>query len=198
MPTNRRRSVRLRFHDYRGGLYFITICTRNRRRLFGDVVDGEMALSVLGRIAHDECLRTGRVRLDVVLDAFVVMPDHVHLLFGITDSDDRRGTARRALDPAAPNEGTACRAPTDDWSSRRQVAQPDRETVPTIVRAYKSAVTRAVNLHRQSPGAPVWQRGYYDRVVRSDREAEAVRRYIEANPPRWRNRATDRRDGHWI
>ena len=78
-----RRSVRLRGHAYDGGLYFVTVCTAGRRWLFGRVADGEVRLSDAGRVTHEEWLRTGTVRPDVVLDAFVVMPDHVHLLFGI-------------------------------------------------------------------------------------------------------------------
>ncbi|MEM7787709.1 MAG: hypothetical protein AAF594_08285, partial [Bacteroidota bacterium] len=66
----------------------------------------------------------------------------------------------------------------------------------TVVRSYKSAVTRAVNLTRGTPGVAVWQRGYHDRVVRTAAEAAAVRRYIAENPARWTPRGGNRRDGH--
>ncbi|MEM1117855.1 MAG: hypothetical protein AAGJ11_15190 [Bacteroidota bacterium] len=106
MPDHRRRSVRLRRHDYAGGLYFITICTRRRQPLFGEVLAGQMVLSALGAIARDEWRRTEAVRPTVRLDAFVVMPDHVHLLFGIA-GDDRLGDGEIANDDCLRDDRTA-------------------------------------------------------------------------------------------
>ena len=183
MPSRHRRSVRLRAHDYRGGLYFVTACTAGRRPLFGGVVSFEMALSAVGQIAHDEWVRTGEVRPDVVLDAFVVMPDHVHLLFGIA-------APRATTVPPTGGRGVLQYAPTGE---ARTFGSPSR-TVGAVIRGYKGAVTRAVRARGRGTDA-VWQRGSYDRVVRTDREAEAVRRYVRENPARWHLRG-DRRDGH--
>ena len=180
-----RRSVRLRHHGYAGGLYFVTICTADRRHLFGGVADGAMRLSPAGRIAHDLWVDTPGHCPAVVPDAFVVMPDHVHLLFGIADGgvgdiDRNRDIGHR--------RGTACCAPTPTVGDGgvRRFGVIAAGTVPVIVRSYKSAVTRAVRAaHGHAVGA-VWQRGYHDRVVRTRREADAVRRYIAQNPARWR------------
>ena len=174
-----RRSVRLRSHAYAGGLYFVTVCTAGRRRLFGGVADGAMRLSSAGRIARDGWVRTGSVRRDTVrLDAFVVMPDHVHVLFGIVPV----GVAGAFGVADAPGRGVLQHAtPTG--------ARPFTSSsgdVAAAIRGYKSAVTRAVRAaHGRTAGA-VWQRGYHDRVVRTRREADAVRRYIAQNPARWR------------
>ncbi|WP_420455427.1 transposase [Rubrivirga sp.] len=186
--SGHRRSVRLRGYAYAGGLYFVTVCTAGRAPLFGAVVGGEVRLSAAGRLARDESGRTFRQRPTLVPDVFVVMPDHVHLLFGIGLADGGVGSGGGGV--AERGEGTARRAPTVPGASLpgggagRRFAAPETGTVATVVRAYKSAVTRAVNLARGTPGALVWQRGYHDRVVRTDREAEHVRRYILGNPAR--------------
>ena len=181
-----RRSVRLRAHDYRAGLYFVTVCTHGRQRLFGDVVDGEVVLSVAGRVARDAWLRTAEVRPSVVLDAFLVMPDHVHLLFGVVPDDTPRaddGSSRRGVLQYAPTSGLP-----------RSFESPSR-SVGSIVRGYKGAVTNAIKRRWQTPDARVWQRSFHDRVVLTDREAAAIRRYIADNPARWDPDA-DRTDRH--
>ena len=188
MPErHHRRSVRLGAHDYRGGLYFVTVCTAERQRLFGDVEEHEMRLSEAGRIAHDEWLRTGDVRPDVVLDAFVVMPDHVHLLFGIVGRDTGGATGhlgapghRRDTPPVCPypdGEGLG------EGNGGRRFGWAVAGSVSSIMRQYKSVVTKRAR--RLSPGLCVWQGRFYDRVVRTDREADAIRRYVAENPARW-------------
>lgn len=180
-----RRSVRLPVDAYDGGLHFVTLGTHGRQPLFGRVRGGEVDLATAGRIAREEWLWTPELRPSVVADAFVVMPDRVHLLFGIAPSREgvpdesrgaRRGTARGA--PAGE--------PRVETGFCRRSASMAPATVSAIVRAYTSAVTRAVNLACCTPGTPVWQRGYHDRVVRTDREADVLRRYIAENPARWR------------
>ena len=178
MRLRRRRSVRLRAHDYRGGLYFVTVCTYGRQRLFGEVRDGEVVLSPFGEIARDEWLRTGEIRPSVVLDAFVVMPDHVHLLFGIVAETARRGTP------------PVCPYPTEN---ERRFGTAIPGSVASIMRQYKSVVTKRIRT--VDPTARVWQRGFHDRVVRTDREADALRQYVADNPARW-DPAADRADGH--
>ena len=201
-----RRSVRLASADYAApGLYFVTVVAVGRVPVFGRLVRGGVRLSEAGRIAHDEWLRTLSLRGAVAPDAFVVMPDHVHLLFGITggmsvvpvpderafaaspppdgraSTGGRRGTACCALPSGLQSgeQGTARCAPTvsisADAASAVGFGRLPPASVPSIIRSYKSAVTRAV-------GRTVWQRGYHDRIVRTAREAAYVRAYIAANP----------------
>jgi len=88
---HQRRSVRLHDYDYSSpGAYYVTICTEGKSFLFGRVVDGQMHRNNYGDVAQEEWFRSGKLRHDVVLDAFIVMPNHIH---GIII---RRGTARRA------------------------------------------------------------------------------------------------------
>lgn len=158
-----RRSVRLKGHDYaQPGAYFVTMCTRDRECLFGEIVDGEMRLNEYGMAVRDEWLRTAELRENVELDAFVIMPNHLHGIVMITQG-----------------RGTACRAPTEAFG------KPVADSVPTIVRAFKSASTKHINQIRNTPGTPVWQRNYYEHVIRNDAELNAVREYILANPATW-------------
>lgn len=176
------RSPRWRVHDYRrSGLYFVTICTADRRPVFGKVVDGAMVLSPLGQIAEAEWEWTFDLRPTLIPDIHVVMPNHVHLLFGILDPDvpDSQTPRRDTI----PRRDTMHGVPID--AEPRRFGQHLAGSVSSVLNAYKAAVTR--NARRQSLwlDAPLWQGRFHDRVVRSDREAETIRRYITDNPARW-------------
>ncbi|MGB7566561.1 MAG: hypothetical protein WBM07_01765, partial [Chitinivibrionales bacterium] len=101
-----RRSIRLRGYDYsHSGYYFVTICIQDRsKRLFGDVADGKMVLNEIGGIVQNELLITEKMRPNIKIDEYIIMPNHVHIVINI-----RRGTACRAQIGIAPNfyEGTA-------------------------------------------------------------------------------------------
>jgi len=116
---------------------------------------------------RDEWNKTQQIRPEIELDQFIIMPNHFHGIVWIVDG---RGTARRA-----PTGEPTC----------EQFGKPVAGSIPTIVRAFKSAVTRQINLYRNTPGAPVWQRNYYERVIRNEAEMNAVREYIANNPQQW-------------
>lgn len=185
-PTrHHRRSIRLKGYDYTQlGAYFITIVTYDRAHVFGAVVDGEMRLNNAGRIA-DQCWRDIPAHFPhVALDAFVMMPNHVHGILWIAADDDDAGARHVGARHAAPLPDAA--APTDVAPPRmEQFGKPVPGSIPTIVRSFKSAVTKHINEGRQTPGAPVWQRNYYEHIIRDDRALNAIRRYIAENPLRW-------------
>jgi len=167
--NHRRHSIRLPDHDYRSpGAYFVTICTHQGDLLFGDVVDGEVALNEYGQIAHEEWRASEDIRREIELDAFVIMPNHVHGIVWIRDTGD---------DPAAGthNAGAHSRAP---------LHRPPR-SLGSFIAGYKSAATRRINCLRDTPGAPVWQRNYYERIIRNDTAMGRIREYIRHNPARW-------------
>ena len=162
--VHHRRSIRLQGYDYsQAGAYFVTICTRNRKCIFGEILGGEMRLNEVGRIVSREWIRTAEIRTEIELDAWVVMPNHFHAILVIAD---RRGTARRA--------------PTVE-----QFGRPVSGSVPTIVRSFKSAVTKRVNELCHTPGTPLWQRNYWERIIRNEREWNRIREYIQNNPIQW-------------
>jgi REP element-mobilizing transposase RayT len=188
----RRRSIRLPGYDYtQPGAYFITICTYQRELLFGDVADGEMISNAYGQIVGEEWQKTAQLRPYVRLDAHVVMPNHFHGIVWITQDDsDGRGMARHApitrRTPTAHHVPTTARhVPTTPHAPTREFGKPVAASLSTIVGAFKSAVTRRINQLRGTPGTPVWQRNYWEHVVRTDRALDAIRQYIADNPARW-------------
>ena len=152
----KRRSMRLRDHDYSTpGAYFITACTQNRSLMFGRVIDGKMVGNRLGAVVEDCWSQLPDHYQNVSLDAFVLMPNHIHGIVVIE----------------SPPAGVA--------------AASARHGVSEIVRAFKTFSSRKINATRGSPGASVWQRGFYDHVIRGERELDRVRAYIMDNPRKW-------------
>ena len=135
-----------------------------------DIVDGEMRLNAFGEIVvrtwHDLPNHVANVQLD----AFVVMPNHVHGIIVITDNSvvDSVGAG------SEPAPTTTKPAPT-----------PKRHALPEIVRQLKTFSARRINQHRGTPGAPVWQRNYYERIIRDERTLGRIRAYIRNNPLKW-------------
>ncbi len=166
-----RRSVRLKDYDYsQAGAYFITICTHDRECVFGNVVEGDVILSEYGRVVEAEWVKTANIRNNVELDIFVAMPNHFHGVLIIVGGGNctGRGTARRASTAMSERFG-----------------KPTSGSLPTIVRSFKSAVTRRINELRGTPRAPVWQRSYYEHVVRGEDDLDEIRKYIMSNPLKW-------------
>ena len=165
LDRHHRRSVRLKGHDYaQPGAYFVTVCTRERECLLGEVADGEIRLNEHGMAVREEWLRTAQLKETVELDAFTIMPNHMHGIVIITYG--------RGVLPYAPTR--TFRSPS--------------HTTGAIVRGFKSASTKHINVIRRTPGTPVWQRNYYEHVVRDDEELKVIRQYVLSNPANW---ATD-------
>jgi len=187
-----RRSIRLKGYDYaQAGAYFITVCTHGKENLFGEITNGEMQFNQYGEIVMQEWFQTEVLRLNVELDAFVVMPNHVHGIILITEKlyqnnniiNDRRGTASCApRESCALEQGTARCAPTDETGFRTKMIAG---SLPVIVRSYKAACTKRINQIRDSEGCKVWQRGYYDHIIRDEDDLSNIREYISNNPFGW-------------
>lgn len=164
---HQRRSIRLKDYDYsQAGAYFVTICTHNKECVLGNVVDGEMMLNEYGHAIEEEWMRTTDVRNNVALDVFVVMPNHFHGILAIVE--DCRGTAR-----CAPTVGN------------RQFGKMTSASLPAIIRSFKSAVTKRINELRGTPYTPIWQRNYYEHVIRDEDDLNEIREYIVNNPLKW-------------
>jgi REP element-mobilizing transposase RayT len=164
-----RRSIRLKSYDYsRAGAYFITACTQDRACLFGEIADGAMRLNDAGRMVVEEWIKTAEIRVEIESDEYVVMPNHFHAILWISDGG------------AADGRGTVRRAPTVE-----QFSKPVAGSIPTIIRSFKSAVTKRINESRNTPGMPVWQRNYYEHIIRNDETMNRIRQYITDNPANW-------------
>lgn len=157
-----RRSIRLKEYDYaQPGAYFVTICTNNHSCIFGDVVKEKVELSLFGLIVKDEWLRTPTIRPEVKLDEYVIMPNHFHSIIFITNH----------------NRGAKLCAPT---KLRRKP-----QSLSSLVAGLKSSVTKRINQFKKTPGIPVWQRNYYEHIIRNEKELYETRKYINENPLKW-------------
>jgi REP element-mobilizing transposase RayT len=164
-----RHSFRLKGFDYtQPGMYFITIVAYRRLSIFGEIIGGVVRLNACGEIARAEWINTAAIRGEIELDEFVVMPNHFHAIVIIRECDGGSVGARRR------------RAPTIE-----QFSKPVAGSIPTIVRAYKSAVTSRINQLRGTSGAPVWQRNYWEHIIRNEEELLRIREYIRFNPVAW-------------
>ena len=164
-------------YDYaRGGAYFITICARNRESLWGQVLNGRVQLNETGRLVESVWLQTATVRPEIELDAQVVMPNHFHAIFFIHESPGVPGATHRV-------------APTNNHPSgadkSRSPAGPKPKSVGAIIGQFKSLVTKRLNLTQQNLDGSVWQRNYYEHVIRDEESLNRIREYIATNPQRW-------------
>jgi putative transposase len=169
-----RQSIRRLGYDYaQAGVYFVTICTQERALFCED--EGVKAIAERCWLAIPEHFPM------VDLDGWVVMPNHIHglIVIGGREGDGRCGPG---VQLNAPTEVNRPGLRPSVGRSFPQVS-PHRDTLAVVVRTYKGAVTTACR--REGFGWFAWQRNYYDRILRSDRELENIRRYIFENPERW-------------
>ena len=172
MKAQGRRTVRLNGHDYGAGTYFVTICTAGRLCLFGEVVDGQVQLSNIGKIVRDEWYWMGFVREQVILDTFVVMPNHLHGIIIIV--------AENTGDAIVETRQASGKSPI-----QREFSSPQAQSLATIVGCFKAAVARRANQLSLTLDRPLWQRNYYEHIVRNECELDKIRNYIHHNPANW-------------
>ncbi|MDX1995413.1 MAG: transposase [bacterium] len=175
-----RGSIRLADYDYaQNGAYFVTLCTNQREHLFGEVLEGVMRLSEFGQVVAECWDAIPNHFPHVECDAFVVMPNHLHGIIVIVDAPR---TVKSTSNVPVGAQHAAPLQPTNRSNSRPNVAPG---SLGAIVRSFKSAATKSINRLRQVKGAPVWQRNYYEHIIRNDRELDAFRDYILSNPAQW-------------
>lgn len=169
--VHHRRSIRLKEYDYsQAGLYFITICTQDRECLFGDVRNGIVELSHIGKIAHNIWYEIPQHFDHGELDEFVLMPNHLHGIIVI-----RRGLINQT---PTTNHPTA----TNDQNQWVLMQNP-KQTLGKIIRFYKAKTTRLV--HDRGFNYFVWQRNYYEHIIRKEYELNKIRGYTQNNPLKW-------------
>jgi len=165
-----RRSMRLREYDYsQAGAYHITVCTRDRECLFGGIADGQMQVSEAGQIVEDVWCALPKFYPSVELDAFVVMPNHVHGIIVI-----RNGVG--AIHESPLRSKSSASPPVDH---RRTML------LSKIIGRFKMVSAKEINVRRRTPGQPRWQRNYYDHIIRDEEALRRIRQYITDNPAQW-------------
>ncbi|MEM9447833.1 MAG: transposase [Cyanobacteria bacterium P01_E01_bin.6] len=163
-------------YDYSSpGESFITICTYQRHCLFGNISDGTMHLNDFGQIVANEWIKTKQIRPDFALDEWIVMPNHIHGIVFIQSPDT-------SDDPVGAH---SC-APLPRISPRTVgMAYRRPRSLSSFVAGFKSATTTRMNQWRDAPGTPVWQRNYYDHIIRNEVSLQHIRHYIQTNPSSW-------------
>lgn len=155
-----RRSIRLKGYDYsQVGAYFVTFVAWQREVLFGEIVNGEMMLNDFGQIVSEKWQWLETQYPYIELGAWVVMPNHFHGILVIRD---------------------------DGWGGSRSAPTPiKRKPLGGLIGAFKTVSTKHINLLRNTEGQVIWQRNYYEHIIRNEREMDRISRYIESNPSRW-------------
>ncbi len=191
-----RKRNRLKDYDYsQGGCYFVTICTKDRMNHFGEIVNGEMILNPAGNIAYKMWVGLENICDNIALDAFVIMPNHIHGIVIITDDN-----VKKKFVPVG--DASAVKIINEDFSTRNEEnpkAGINREMRPLqendikydrtkmilskIIQAYKAETTRRIK--RISNINSIWQRSFYDHIIRGERDFFNIQGYIQNNPMQW-------------
>jgi putative transposase len=177
-----RRSIRLKEYDYMSaGWYYVTICTHNRECLFGDVNHGKMVLNAFGKLVESTWYDLPNHNTNVNLDQFIVMPNHVHGIIILNDVHDTVGAGSVIVGAGSEPAPTGHNNITNPQINNK----PKPHDLPEIVRQFKTFSARRINQKRQMTGYPVWQRGYFEHIIRNEPELYEIRKYIINNPAQW-------------
>jgi REP element-mobilizing transposase RayT len=164
-----RRSIRLPGYDYSNpGAYFVTICSWQKECIFGEIVNGVIRLNEYGVVVNKFINNIPDRFVDTELDCSVIMPNHVHAIFII-----------------ACIVGAIHELPLRNVSALEHCKQRRIMLLSKIVGWFKMNSSKHINQIRNTPGAPLWQRNYYERVIRNETELFQLRKYIQNNPLGW-------------
>ena len=162
-----RKSIRLKNYDYsRPGLYFITICTQGQLHLFGEIVDGEMVLNDVGRRVWDEWRKSEKIRDEIKIHEFVVMPNHLHGIVEIVVGANGRSPVQSPV-----------HSPVKKSMQTRSIG--------SLVAGFKSSFTAKINRIDGMPKRQLWQRNYWEHIIRNENEYQRIAQYIMDNPKKW-------------
>lgn len=174
MHQHHRRSIHLREYDYsQPGSYFITICTIDKEPIFGEIIEGEIVLNQNGKAVEECWLAIPDHFGNIELDKFVVMPNHIHGIIVIRpDDNDKQNTV-----------GAKHASPLRLYKIK--IHGPKSNSIGAIIASFKSAATKQINILRNIAGQSIWQRNYYEHIIRDEQELNKIRRYVINNPAKW-------------
>lgn len=165
-------TIRLKNYDYSSnGYYFITICTKNRIHYFGKITDQKMQLSEIGKVAHNCWLEIPNHFPFVVLDEFVIMPDHIH---GIVVINKKEGLPVEAQDFVPPPPSSPLPPPQS-----KNTFGPQSKNLASIIRGFKVGVKKYATMNNIDFA---WQSKYYEHIIRNEKALNRIRQYIQNNP----------------
>ncbi len=180
-----RKANRLKHYNYsQNGMYFVTICTKDRLELFGSVKNGKMALSEIGKMVEEEWLRTPIIRKNVILNECVIMPNHVHMIIEIASGRD-------AL---LPQGRDALQCVSTDITKYKNKFGPQINNLASIIRGFKGITTKRIHMCDSNFA---WQPRFYDHIIRNETSLNKIREYIIKNPEMW-ERDRNNMENVWI
>lgn len=177
-----RRSIRLKNYDYsQVGVYFVTICTQNRECFFGNVVEQEMLLNDKGQMVRKWWAELVNKFRDIELDEFIIMPNHMHGIISIVGADLR----------VCPTDLRVC--PDNNANSTNNPMEKGEHTgspLHKIIQWFKTMTTgeyfKNIKVKQWAPvNKRLWQRNYYEHIIRNEKELTEIRQYILNNPLKW-------------
>ena len=193
-----RQSIRLRDYDYsQPGAYFITICTHQRESLFGYITDGMMNMNATGMLVDATWRDLPNRYPTIELGDHVVMPNHfhgiVHILDGhpvgarfiapstqfIAPDNCADQCVQSEIQPGTMGQGTINQGVINQGAINRA------PTVGNVIRGFKARCTHGVNQLNNTTGQPLWQRNYYEHIIRNEQAYRTIAEYIRSNPQRW-------------
>ena len=192
-----RSSIRLKGYDYsQAGLYFITICCQHRACLFGEITNGEMILNDTGKIANQCWLEIPNHFSNTLLHEHIIMPNHIHGIVELVGAKNFSPEIIQPMPPIIPTPEIANPMPENTWNTNgaknswntngaknfSPLRSPSK-TIGSVVRGFKIGVTKWI---RQNTDIyDVWQRNYYEHIIRNDQSYQTISDYIVNNPKKW-------------
>jgi REP element-mobilizing transposase RayT len=177
-----RHSIRLQGYDYsQSGAYFITICTDKKKKYFGDIVNGDVKLNLVGQYAFHQWKLIPQRFTNVELDEFIIMPNHIHGIIVIrsgsgegSDNEVMDGKQRLFSDPSPIHVHEKIH-PNGTYPG----------SIGAIVQNFKSSTSRKINAMPKMKGITIWQKNYYDHIIRNEEDYARIVEYIRINPQKW-------------
>ncbi|MBU1127211.1 MAG: transposase [Patescibacteria group bacterium] len=171
-----RKSIRLSGYDYsQDGWYFVTVCSYDRGYIFGKIQNEKMVLNDVGKIVLNSLNKLSK-RFDINIDCFVIMPNHVHMVINsVGVSFMKPEFMKFNLNPKRFEIAK---------SYRHMGLMNQTPTLGHIIRYFKGKIS--YELHTNGFNMKIWQRNYYEHIIRNERELEKIREYIDLNPARWK------------
>lgn len=200
-----RRSIRLKRYDYsQKGLYFITLCCKDKTHLFGQIIDGEMVLNAFGKIVFAEWEATPEIRKNISLGAFIIMPNHIHGILKIDYTTSHKQTGAGKFKSPSQTIGAIARgykgATTRKMKDCLKKLEAEKESrrgelhSPTKHRE-KGECNSPQQMRLKISEGSIWQRDYYDIIIRNERALKNISAYIINNPSKWKEDKFYSREG---
>ena len=192
-------SNRLQTWDYSSpGGYFLTVCIDGRGEILGDVQNDKMILSDAGKIVTDHITEIPEYHQRVILDTWIVMPNHIHFIIVLGDYDFHNGICKRVSAKKNSVEKIHEFSLRDGKITSEQYRKMRRQMlIPKIMGKFQMLSSKQINILNQTPGNRNWHPNYHDRIIRNEKEFKRIQIYIKNNPLNWKDDRNNQ-DGLWI